>query len=115
MLSPLLSFLAKMKVSLDALKKAKKRTATEGGAPKTKKAITKKPQVALGGPSASSRAPALYPPKALTTMDDDDMEIVLALIFVVPVSFATLAPSTAGLRDLRPSIPEEAKRKGKAR
>lgn len=48
-----------MKVSLGILKNTKKRAITKGGAPQIKKVISKKPQVALGGPLTFSKAPTL--------------------------------------------------------
>lgn len=80
-----------MKVYLANLKKAKmkKRSANEGGAPKLKKAISKRPRVALEGPSILSRAPTAHPPNTLTIEEDDNkVKVILALTPTILIYFS---------------------------
>lgn len=82
-----------MNVSPEALKNAKKKRATtEGGAPQLKKAVSKKPLVAIGGPSASARTLTSCLIKAPSVVDDDEMEIFLAPTPIAPTSSPALAP-----------------------
>lgn len=80
-----------MKVLLKTLKgTTRKRAAAEGGMPKPKKAVIKKPQVgpSLGGPSTSMRPLVPRPREAPVATIVDDVVVILA-----PLSFATPTPS----------------------
>lgn len=105
-----------MKILLDSWKKIKeiKRTTIEGGAPQTKKVITKKPRVALGGPPTSAKALELHPLRVPTAKDDNEVEIILASIPVVLISSSAMAP--LAMSPTKPSslVQVEAKRKSKA-
>lgn len=96
-----------MKVFLADLKKAKvkNRIVAEGGAPPLKKAITKRPRVALGGPSTLAKAPASHLPSApIIEEDDNKVEVILALILAIPISSSTLTSPVATPRKLSTSI-----------
>lgn len=68
----------------------------EGGAPKSKNAVAKKPQVgpSLEGPSISTRAPTPKPRKAPATMDNDDVVVIPELTLAAPTSSSIPASST---------------------
>lgn len=93
-----------MNVLLETRKTTKKKVAVEGGAQQSKKEVSNKPLVALGGLLASTRAPVPHLSKAPTVVDDDEVEIILVLILIVPISFLALAPLVAAIRRHDPSI-----------
>lgn len=79
-----------MKNSMDAMEKVRKRKAAKSRAPPPKQAVAKKPRVALGAPTASTRAPPVHHQRS----SDDEVEVISPLIPMIPVSAIRPIPST---------------------
>lgn len=71
-----------MKIFKVDLKKAKaKKRVGEGATPPLSTVVAKRPRVALGGPSALTRALVVHPPRSPTGGEDDDGVEVIHILF----------------------------------
>lgn len=68
----------------------------DGGAPKPKRVMSKKPLVgpSLGGPSASARMPVPHSSESPAAMDDDEVMVIPVPTPTAPTSSMPAPPTT---------------------